>query len=431
MRKIHLMLALAAISLLSAACGNRRDPDMLEVATFGGTDNIKLLTEKLAEFGKKTGIKAKPVFIPWANYSDKIISQMAANAAPDIIWTEVGFYVRLQHAGALLPLNEYIKQDKLDIKKFYPGVMTRFSKDGQIFALPQDTAPIACVYYNKTMFKEAKLPFPKDNWTWKEFLADAKKLTKKGKDGKVTVWGFKDNYGPDWASWIYSNGGTLVDDWRKPTKSTIASPAAIEAVQFTSDLVNLYKVSPSDAARESVGSTGEDMFRDGKIAMLRSGYWVAGGLNMKAGKDLDWDMVPTPIGPRAKGRHYWGTGGSGWAMSRNVRNKENAWKVIQFLASEDFVRAQGEQGDGGIQPAIRKLAASNFFMRDSKPKNKRFMLDAPDHAIYSPTHNRWEEALLNIITPRMDTLLMGKSDIAKGMKEISDELDKQILSKKE
>ena len=56
--------------------------------------------------------------------------------------------------------------------------------------LPKDTAPFACVYYNKDLFDAAGLPYPKDDWDWDEFLNVAQQLTQRDAQGKITQWGF-------------------------------------------------------------------------------------------------------------------------------------------------------------------------------------------------------------------------------------------------
>ena len=49
--------------------------------------------------------------------------------------------------------------------------------DGKQYLLPKDFSPLA-VYYNKKLFDAAGVAYPKDGWTWDEFLDTAQKLTK-------------------------------------------------------------------------------------------------------------------------------------------------------------------------------------------------------------------------------------------------------------
>jgi multiple sugar transport system substrate-binding protein len=413
------------IFLLVLAGCRAQNSDVVDVATFTDPDGIQIMNGLLEKLEKKEGIKARASYIAWNEYERKIITQMAAGKAPDLVWVEVGAFVPLSHEGAFQPLDDLIARDQVDLKAFYPGVMARFSQDGKVYALPQDTAPIACLYYNKKLFRDAGLSYPNASWTWKEFLAAAQKLTHRDSSGKTLVWGFRDNYAPDWANMIYSNGGLMVDDWKNPKHCLLATPEAIEAVQFQADLIRRYKVSPSSADNTSVGGSGADLMGGNGVAMLRSGYWVAGAL--RKFKDLDWDVAPFPKGPRAKS-FAWGTGGTGWAMTRDAKDREKAWKVLKYLASEEVQKVWTAQG--ATQPALLSLSKSKLFLSDLPPSGKGFLLDAPNHAIYSPNHPRWDEALLNIIGPKIDTVMLGQAQAEPVMKKIAADIDAQILATK-
>jgi ABC-type glycerol-3-phosphate transport system substrate-binding protein len=114
-------------------------------------------------------------------------------------------------------------------------------------------------------------------------------------------------------------------------------------------------------------------------------------------------------------------------MSRDARDPEKAWQVIKYLASEPVQRAWVETGD--IQPSIISLAHSPAFTGSVPPANKGFLLTAPDHALYAPTHPGWDSALINTISPRMDDILAGKKDVAEGMHEITAAVNKELFDK--
>ncbi|MES2201579.1 MAG: sugar ABC transporter substrate-binding protein [candidate division FCPU426 bacterium] len=417
-------LRLACLALLLCplgACSKRKHD--IEMAYTADSIGIGIINERVARLKATEGFDTGVNIIPFNNYADKILAQYAAGMAPDILWVEVGFYVTLQQAGALAPLDEMIARDHFDMDAFYPGVRARFSSKGHVWALPEDTAPIACLYYNKKLFREAGLAYPNDSWTWDDMLAAAKKLTKRDAQGRTSVWGYKDNYAVDWINMVYSNGGTLVDDWRNPTRSTVAEPAAVEAVKFLADLINVHKVMPSDADKPTQGGAGNDLFAAGQLAMLHTGYWISATLRLT--KDLDWDIAPFPKGPRAKG-HSWGTGGSGWAISANAKDKEKAWKAIKMLTSEETQRIYVKQGYA--MPALKALANSEVFLGSTPPQNKKFLISAPDQAIYTPDHARFEEAN-KTVQPQVDLIMRGSLTPAEGMKAV-DAIFNRILFNK-
>lgn len=422
MKRVLFFLVLA-FSLASLSCIRHKD-EAIRVSLFTDADTLHIMRDHLRDFEKESGLKAESVYIPYANYSDKLLTQISAGQAPDVIWVDVTLFPSLQANGAFQPLNRLMKKDPVDMSQFYPDVVRRFSRGKQVYAIPQDTAPIACVFYNKRLFREAQIPYPKNDWNWDEFLSVCKKLTKKDKRGKVTQWAFMDNYGPDAAGAIYSNGGKYVDNVLKPTRCLLDSPAAIEAVQFLSDLMNKYEVSPPMSARSSMLSLGQDELIKGRVAMVRCGIWITPSLRLA--KDLDWDIVPFPSGPRVRrGKGGWNTGGSGYALATGSKHPENAWKLIKYLSSARSEMAYAKLGF--VQPAIMSLASSDVFVKSAPPENKRWLLDAVGRSVYSPYHPRWNEAETAIISNELTAVWIGQVKPAVAMKSIAARVNKLLF----
>jgi multiple sugar transport system substrate-binding protein len=53
----------------------------------------------------------------------------------------------------------------VDLTLYYPSIMN-VTAGGKVYALPTDIAPFGLMYYNKRMFREAGIPFPKADWKW-------------------------------------------------------------------------------------------------------------------------------------------------------------------------------------------------------------------------------------------------------------------------
>jgi multiple sugar transport system substrate-binding protein len=421
LRSYIFTIMLLAIALMGGCRHGHRD--YVTVATYGDTESIAILNDEMKKLEKEQGVKVKPIYIPFNNFAQVVIADLAAGVAPDVLWVEAGFYVKLQQHQALQDLKPLILRDKLDTKAYYTGIMQRFTNSEGIYALPNDTAPVACLFYNKKMFKDVGLAYPDEHWTWNDLLNAAKKLTLRDEDGRTKVWGYQDNYGPDWLDWVLSNGGSLVDDDRHPTRCLLARPEAVEAVQFLQDLINKHHVFQPAGNRQQFGGVGTDMFITGQLAMYRSGYWVVPQLR-REGKSVDWDIAPFPKGPQAK-TFCWSSSGSGWAMSRNAQDKEAAWKVIKYLGGERF---QGRLvKEGAIQPALRELSSSPDFIHSGKPANAKMMLWAPDKGTYAPEIKEYDEIISSIVSPRMDRIFIPNGERPEPvLKEIVVEVDKRL-----
>lgn len=213
MKQLIWVSALLAL-VLNTGC-IKKDSSTIHLAQFM-TDPV--LIEKLhavvSDIEKRhPGLHVEIDNIPYNEYQQKLTTQLAGGDAPDVIYVEVNNFVDLYLRDVFEDLTPYVQKDGVDLKGYYPGVLTRFSPGGKVYALPQDTAPMGLVFYNKKMFRDAGLPYPDGSWTWPEpFLSICQKLTKKDATGHVTQWGFIDANDIQYENFVFSNGGNWVDD---------------------------------------------------------------------------------------------------------------------------------------------------------------------------------------------------------------------------
>lgn len=406
MKIISLILAL---SLLLAGCGGQgatsaagNKPVEIKVAFWGAPDELNIIGGIIDRWqAAHPEIAVRLEHTPYRGYVDKLLTRIAGRAAPDVICTEVDLFVTFQSKNVLLDLNPYIKNDtELDINDFYPGIIDRFTVDGKIYALPRDTAPFACVYYNKKLFDEAGVPYPTDDWDVFDILEKARKLTKFDIDGRHIQYGF---YAWAWQNFIYAFGGSLVDNVKKPTLCIMDSAASIEGLQFYADLINKHKVHPSSIAMTNLAMGVQGMFMTGRLAMFSSGIWETPGLRKI--DNFEWDVVMFPKGP--KGVRGFGTGGSGYCILKDTKHPKEAYEALKALTSS---QAQMMLADTGLAQPTRKAIAEgpHWVGGNSPPQNKKMLNEAMNHAIYDPFHPAWREARELYINPELDLLFNGK-----------------------
>ncbi len=171
-----------------------------------------------------------------------------------------------------------------------------FSRDGKQYGLPESFSNVV-LFYNKDLFDAAGVDYPTPEWTWQEELAAAQKLT----DAANGVWG---EFSPiqfwEFYKTAAQNGCSVLSADGK--SSTINEPACVEALTWMVDKINKYKISPTDA--EMAGVSDGDMFKQGKLAMLRTGIWMFDGF-----KDapFTWDIALEP-GNTQKAHHFFSNG---------------------------------------------------------------------------------------------------------------------------
>jgi multiple sugar transport system substrate-binding protein len=412
-----ILCACLFVLFLNAGCGMKKTEHLEEgvtlvkVAFWGTPEDIGIITQCIRDWQEDNPhIKVDFQHTPYTGYVQKIMTRIAGNVAPDIICTEVNSFVSFQTNGVLENLTPFIQSDPtFSIQDFFPEVTDRFTRETNVYAIPRDTAPFACVYYNKDLFDQEGVPYPTEDWTWDDMLTKAQALTKRDEKNRIKTWGF---YGWAWQNFIYGNGANLVDDTRNPQKSVLDDPLAIEGLQFYADLINKHKVMPTPVALSNVGMGVDHMFASGRLAMFLSGIWETPSLR---NYDFNWDVVMFPKNNR--GIRRFGTGGSGYAMLQSCENKDAAWEVLKALTS---VQAQIRLANSGLaQPARRAVAEGEYFAKDGRhPKNKAMLNKAVKYVVYDPFHKDWPEAESKYINPTLDLIKNGKEPASEALLKI-------------
>ncbi|UCD55688.1 MAG: sugar ABC transporter substrate-binding protein [Candidatus Omnitrophota bacterium] len=412
LKKLSLVLTTSlVISLSLFGCGRQgadtvsggKKPVVIKATFWGAPDELNIITNIIKKWQKShPDIIVKLEHTPYRGYIDKLLTRIAGRSAPDIICTEVDLFVTFQSKDVLLDLTPYVNADPaLNTDDFYPEIIDRFSVKGKLYAIPRDTAPFACVYYNKKLFDEEGIPYPTDDWDVYDMLDKAKKLTKTSPDGRTLRYGF---YAWAWQNFIYSFGGKLVDKVKNPKKCMLNSKRSIEGLKFYSDLINKYKVHPTTTAMANLAMGVQGMFMTERLAMFSSGIWETPGLRRI--DNFEWDVVMFPKGPT--GIRGFGTGGTGYCILKSTKHPKEAFEVLKALAGQ---KAQAMLAETGLtQPAIKSIAET--WANDAKiPKNKKMLIEAMQHVIYDPFTPVWREARELYIIPALDRVFNGKVEV--------------------
>ncbi len=400
---------------------SRGDRMPIKVACWGTPEELKIITHAIRSWERShPSIEVKIEHTNYNDYVSKILTRIAGGTPPDVIFTEVDNFVNFYEKGALLSLTEILRKDPtFMIGNYFPEVIRRFTHGGNLYCIPRDTAPFACVFYNKDLFDEAGVVYPPDNWDWNELLVKAKALTKI-KNGMVQQYGF---YAWAWQNFVYSNGGSIVDDVDNPKRCTLADPKAVGGLQFYADLVLKHRVSPSQTAIQNLGMQITQMFMGGKLAMFASGIWETPTLRLI--KNFRWDVAMFPCGP--EGKRGYGTGGSGYCILKTTKYPAQAWEVVKAL-SGDYGQIRFAEA-GLTQPANRLIAEGPFWAgSDLPPKNKKMLNEAVKYVTYNPFHRAWRRITDLLINPELDMVFNGSQSAQQAMKKIVPKIDQLLQS---
>jgi multiple sugar transport system substrate-binding protein len=286
------------------------------------------------------------------DYYARILTQIAADDPPDLLQIGDDAVPMFVQKGAFVPLDDFIKSANypLDPAIYLPGVFQPGQWDGKQYLLPKDFSPLA-VYYNKKLFDQYQVPYPRDGWTWDDFLKTAQALTKDTNgDGQNDIWGVQ-LPGP-WTTgfeyWVAAAGGRLISEDGSSFTGAMDSPQTAKAVQFYADLYNRYKVAPPPADMSAFGG-GNSEFDNGKAAMRIFGRWPQSG--MKKNPNIDLGVAGVPAGDKRANVLFWG----GFGISALSQNKEAAWRFLRFYVGEQGA----EVWKDWALPTVKSVAESS------------------------------------------------------------------------
>jgi multiple sugar transport system substrate-binding protein len=228
--------------------------------------------------------------------------------------------------GAIMNLDKYIQKDyKDEMKQLFPVVADALTYNGSFYAMPRDITS-KVMFFNTKLFKEAGVAIPDEDWTWADFEAIARKMTRDiDGDGKPDQWGFYfRKYMDGFTHWLMQNGGGLCT---KEGKSLIGKPETIEALKFLQKLA-VDGVMPTETQARQFGNAQTAPFIAGRVAM------VEGGLSTTV--DLKNAGVDYVIRPLPKGKQRVTTAFvNAWAIPSGAKRPDLSWRVLKFFASKE------------------------------------------------------------------------------------------------
>lgn len=339
-------------------------PTQLTFGSWGSLDEQVTINQVLKIFTQRyPNIQVQPQYTSFGDYFVKLNADLAAKSIPDVLFlTYVPTYAS---KGALRDIRAVSKSHGKNLAAYTPNELFLFEWNGGLYGVPRDN-DTKVIFYNRKLFRQAGVPFPKEGWTWDDLRATAKKLTK-GRAPRISQYGFAYETGY-WYLWLWQNGIELFDNNAKPTKVIFNTPKAAQILQFVANLTTKDQVTPP-ATQLAGSATIAPLFASGQVAMAFGNHAVVPTFVKTPG--LDWFVVGLP--------HWNGhkvvnaAGGAGYCMSKYTKYPDATYQLWDFMTGPVATLKFSEGNDvTPIQPGVLKSA----FWR-SKPYNAVFQQQTP------------------------------------------------------
>lgn len=360
--KAILFLFFAAMLLL-AGCSSSSSGDKttdgkvkLRFATWDVGDDVNLQQEMIDKFNEANENIEVVLEAYGSEYDTKITAGMGAKDAPDIMY----MWNYPQYKDALEPLDSYLEKEGAGYKdNFYETLWNYNSADGQILGLPVGYTTHV-VYYNKAIFDEAGVEYPKSGWTWEDLQDTAKKLA--NKDTKVSGFAFSGKPDPyDFEMFLWGNNTSYVDK-EGNLKGNLDSKQSVEVFEMFQNMAK-------DGYAITTEGSGSTEMKSGKVAMFVYGAW---GLTPLKEAGIDYGVVELPTYKNGKSVSILSS--SGISIYKNSKHKDEAFEFIKFWTNEEA----NKERIGFELPVLKSVVESEQLEQDAVKSVFYSMLEKSD-----------------------------------------------------
>jgi multiple sugar transport system substrate-binding protein len=361
--------------------------------------------------GKAPGIKAdfeaaypqytlKIELLPIAGYFDNAAVAILGGTPPDILDIDVTQVSSFASRNLLTDITQPVG-GKLKASDFLASAWDSSHFNGKMYGMPS-RASGGVYYFNKAMFDEAGVPYPKDGWSYADFLAAARKITVPGQKygaGIAADPSDPSNVFSSFAPVLWAHKGDFISPDGK--RCVINSPEGVAAITFWTELYTKHHVVPDGSVNFTTARDLLPLFDQNKVALLI--YGVSGIEVFSKNPNLKWGLVQGPEGANRAG---------GWTLTIPV-SAAHPTEAADFLLW--YAKAEVQSKHNSVEPSNK--AAWDLAPPWNSPDHRQFMI-AANSGKTLPSVGAWGEAGKIIIT-ELQNVLQGQKTPKQGADDMA------------
>ncbi|MEK8130836.1 extracellular solute-binding protein [Paenibacillus filicis] len=302
--------------------------------------------------------------VPTRGVSPKDMNRYIQEKKPDVfILDQSDVFEQYAQDGLLYDLDPLIKRDKFNLEGVVPAVLdtVKAMGGGKLYGLAPHFSSQA-LYYNKTLFDKAGIPYPKDRMSWEEVMQLAQRFSSGKGDSKDRTAGIMLGL---YAVHPYYMG---LEIGRNMGLASVDQDK-MKMIMDTSEWKNVYQLS-FGAMKSGALFSGEVLHTPGMdtSAEMKQHPFIGGKTAMALGhsdflRELKraqdvlkdqmpvWDIVTVPVDPKKPdvGNQLWIK--SMTAIAANAANVEDAWKFVSYFNGDTYASATSKVWRYGAMPS--------------------------------------------------------------------------------
>jgi multiple sugar transport system substrate-binding protein len=305
---------------------------------------IPIMDKQITAFNKHyPNVMIKSEVVTPADLEKVNLTAMAAGKPADVMMIRSDAIPFFSDNGAIIPLDDYIKRDKVDVDTiFYAGELGAAKYSGKIWALPNVVGGSRhYVYYNLDLVEKAGLDSKNLPKTWQEMDQWADAVRKNLPGSYLLEPNHTSGSHPPILVWMTVNNGKYISDDMK--KILLDSPEALETlewlVQFVKRQAGSYeKMAMTDAPRMDCIQTPGQWLPGTYVAVNHGAAWV--DQLQKSAPNMRWAATLLPKNGKNPKAEYGAPTYAGWTymIPKGAKNSEAGWEWLKFATAGEGQR---------------------------------------------------------------------------------------------
>jgi multiple sugar transport system substrate-binding protein len=423
---ISAVAAAAAVGLLLAACGSDASGGSGggpagSISIWEGYTGVeaKVFAHLVKEYdAQHHGTTVTSLFVNNDDSLQKVLTAVRGGSLPDIAYLYGSWAPNVAQIPQVVNLTHVITRPGVNWNDFWVGERDVATVNGKVIGVPALVDNLAVVY-NKTLFARAHLAPPGPDWTWPQFVADARRLTDPAVKQFGTAYvtpGTEDTVW-HWEALLWEAGGQLLAPGNK--RAAFDSAAGLKAL----DTLRTMAVTNHSMYLDPTDSAYANLFNSGKLGMLVTGPW-----DLSAFPSVKYGVQVMPSFPGTSGGHQTISGPDNWVVFNNgAAHTAAAEKFLLWLTAPAQVRYFSlHTGDLPTRRSVADAAGFGQQMDQALPGVDTFITNLGNvrqARPQIPTYPKISQVLGNMVV----SVLLGKAAPQAALSNAAQQVN-QILS---
>jgi multiple sugar transport system substrate-binding protein len=433
--KRRLVLAAAAMtaaaSLLLAGCAGSQgattlDEDADVTITFwtGQADAAETILEGLADEFEKEHPNVTVDVSSGAPSTEDLLQKLSASFAggnyPDISYSFGSWASQLEASNRTLDITDQVAEGDVKWDEFSEAARATVQPTGdKTIGFPAVVDNLSLIY-NKTVFDNAGVAYPTNDWTWDDFREAAKKLTDDASSTYGYAYSVSGSEETTWQFWphLWQNGGEILSD--DDSTAEFDSSAGVDALTMLRDMA----IDDKSVYLDQTDTKFGQLFASDKIGMITSGPWQL----------YDLGVAKTQYGvtylPGTDGNHETVSGPDIWALFDH-KDKNRAYWAYEFTewltSAEQDVRWNVAYGNLPLRTS--EIDTPEFQAQVEALPGLEVMADNGVNAVHARPTIAGYVAVSEAVGKAVSQVLQGQGEPEDALKSAADEADAALNKK--